>query len=155
MRIIHPEVIVNKRVLVRLDLDMAHDENGAISETTRLDVALPTLQLLKDNAKQVIFCGHMGSPKGKLQANLSLRTLVPLLEERLGNTVAFEDLYLAREDSTKELTDRFILLENLRFFAGEEENDSAFSHKLARTADIFINEAFGVAHRTAASTVGV
>lgn len=155
MIIISPEVIVNKRVLVRLDLDLPCDDNGTPTETTRIDVAMPTLQLLKDNAKQVIFCGHLGRPKGKLQATLSLKKLLPLLEERVGSSIAFEDLYLAKEVSDHEPTDRFVLLENLRFFAGEEENDPVFSQKLARLADIFINEAFGVAHRTAASTVGV
>lgn len=154
MRIVSAQTIVNKRVLVRLDLDVPLNQDGSVSETTRLDAAAQTMELLGQNARQVIYCGHMGRPHGKPETSLSLRTLLPLLEERQGQQIAFEDLYLAQEHP-KELTAKFVLLENLRFFAGEEENDFLFAKKLANIADIFINEAFGVAHRTAASTVGI
>lgn len=154
MRIVSAQTIVNKRVLVRLDLDVPIGADGIVAETTRVVAAAQTMELLAQNARQVIYCGHMGRPHGKPEPALSLRTLLPLLAEQQGHAVTFEDLYLAQEHP-KELTAKFILLENLRFFTGEEENDPTFAKRLANVADIFINEAFGVAHRSAASTVGV
>lgn len=153
MRVVNSQVVVNKRVLVRLDLDVPL-ENGRVTDTTRIDAAKQTVDILKENARQVIYCGHMGRPKGRLDPKLSLQQLLPILEERFGVQMVFDDTYLAQE-KLHELTTKHILFENLRFFAGEEENDPAFAKKLADIADVFVNEAFGVAHRTQASTVGV
>jgi len=151
MRIVNAAVITGKRVLVRLDLDVPINDQWQIEDATRIDAAHPTLLLLKQHAKQVIICGHRGRPNGKIDSGLRLKPLIPDLEELIGQPVAFINT-LPNEvpQSTP-----FSLLENLRFWPGEEQNDPHFATSLARLADIYIDEAFGVSHRTAASTVGI
>lgn len=152
MRIFTPEAIHNKRVLVRLDLDVPISQTWEIEDATRLDAAIPTLQLLIANAQQIIICGHRGRPNGAPDPSLSVKPLIPYLEEQLGESIAFAETW----PETPALPDgRIIMLENLRFFPGEEQRDHGFIQQLAKTADVFINEAFGVAHRDQSSTVGV
>ncbi len=151
MRIENAEVIRDKRVLVRLDLDVPFDSAGKISDLSRITAAIPTINLLKDNAVQVVYCGHRGRPEGKPDENLSLAPLVPMLSEYSQDDISFiSDARAIIPADTK-----FALLENLRFYAGEEANDPAFVIELAKFGDVYVNEAFGVAHRAAASTVGI
>lgn len=151
MRIVSAEAIRDKRVLVRLDLDMPVNDDGQLTDVSRLTAALPTLQLLKDNAKQVVLCGHMGRPKGQVVDMLSLKQFVPEIEEYAQITVHFQETLDEKPPADK----RFVLLENLRFWPGEDDNDAAFVQKLASFGDVYVYEAFGVAHRETASTVGV
>lgn len=147
MRIVTEPAIAGKRVLVRLDLDVPI-ENGLPTETVRLDAAKETLELLVGAAQQIILCGHLGRPDGKPDQAFSVKPLQTYLEELIGHKIAFSDTLVVG-------TDKVTLLENLRFYEGEEKNDPQFIQQLASLADVFVFEAFGVAHRDSASTVGV
>lgn len=151
MKIVTPEVINDKRVIVRLDLDLDIDPQGQILDATRVTAAVPTLDLIKKNAKQLVLVGHRGRPHGTVDQALSLKPVIPLLSDLLGGRVSlqsFPSVPLAPASP-------YMLLENLRFYPQEEGNDPVFAQTLASLGDVFINEAFGTAHRTAASTVGI
>ncbi|TFG94486.1 MAG: phosphoglycerate kinase [Myxococcales bacterium] len=131
---------------------------GAISDDSRVRASLPTLRRLTEAGARVIVASHLGRPKGKASAELSLRPLAPALARRLGAGVSFcEDCIGPRaEAAVRELgPGQVLLLENLRFHAGEEKNDPDFAAALARLADVYVNDAFGTAHRAHASTVGM
>jgi phosphoglycerate kinase len=148
----------NQRVLVRVDYNVPLDETGAITDDKRIRATVPTLDYLVKGGAKVILCSHLGRPKGKRDPKQSLRPVAERLAEILGRPVAFVD------DSIGEKVDQTIgimqpgdvlLLENLRFYAAEEKNDPAFAEKLAKNADLYVNDAFGSAHRAHASTEGV
>lgn len=146
-----------KRVLVRVDFNVPMD-NGQISDDTRIKAALPTINHLTANGAKVILCSHMGRPKGQVKDSLRLTPVGDRLSELLGKKVTkFDDCIgdgvtagvngLANGDVA--------LLENLRFYDEEEANDPEFAKKLASNADLYVNDAFGTAHRAHASTEGV
>ena len=147
-----------KRVLVRCDFNVPQDENLEITDDRRIVSALPTIKyLIKNNAK-VILCSHLGRPKGEFNKKYSLRPVAKRLTELLGQEVKLADDVIG--DSAKSLASQLhegevMLLENVRFHKEEEENNMAFAKELAGLADVYVNDAFGTAHRAHASTEGV
>ncbi len=145
------------RVFVRADLNVPM-RAGAISDDSRVRASLPTLRRLSEAGARVIVASHLGRPKGKASAELSLRPVALALARQLGAGVSFceECIGPRAEAAVRELgPGQILLLENLRFHAGEEKNDPDFSAALARLADVYVNDAFGTAHRAHASTVGM
>ncbi len=150
--------LAGKRVLVRADLNVPLDEGGTITDDTRIRAALPTIQdLIKKNAK-VILCSHLGRPKGQVKDSLRLTPVANRLSELLSQTVVKCDDCVgdavAAQIAGME-NGQVALLENLRFHVGEEKNDPEFTKQLASLADVYVNDAFGTAHRAHASTEGV
>lgn len=149
--------LASKRVLVRCDFNVPL-KDGAVSDDSRIVAALPTIQHLVEQGAKVILCSHLGRPKGEKNAAFSLSPVAEDLAAKLGQPVTFiEDCVGAEvEAEVNKLGDGEIaLLENVRFYAGEEANDSEFAAALAQLADAFVNDAFGTAHRAHASTAGV
>src|SRR5881396_1706322 len=150
-----------KRVLVRVDYNVPLEEKDgqmAITDATRIVETLPTLRLLIERGAKVILAAHLGRPKGKRESSMSLRPVAAKLADLLGRPVAFVD------DCIGEKVERtagilqpgdVLLLENVRYYNEEEANDPAFAEKLAGLADVYVNDAFGAAHRAHASTEGV
>jgi len=149
--------VAGKRVLVREDLNVPI-ENGAVTDRTRIDAAVPTLLMLRERGAKVIVMSHLGRPDGKVVESLRLAPVARALGEALGFEVrtardcvgpeAQQAVDVLREGDV-------LLLENLRFHPGEEANDPAFARQLAALGDIYVNDAFGTAHRAHASTVGI
>ncbi len=150
--------IRGKRVLVRVDFNVPIDpETGAIADDTRIRAVLPTLNYLLDRRARPILCSHLGRPKGK-EPRLSLAPVAKCLSQLLNLPVKMaEDCTgLKVEEATRSLAEgQVLLLENIRFYPGEERNEPAFAQALARLGDIFVNDAFSVCHRSHASTVGI
>jgi phosphoglycerate kinase len=147
-----------QRVLVRVDYNVPLDENGAITDDKRIKATVPTLDFLVKGGAKVILCSHLGRPKGKRDPKQSLRPVAQRLAEILGRPVAFVDDCIGEKvDKTIGIMQPgdVVLLENLRFYAEEEKNNPAFAEKLAKNADLYVNDAFGSAHRAHASTEGV
>jgi phosphoglycerate kinase len=154
MRNIKDELNLNqKKILLRLDLNVPLD-SGKITDTTRIDKILPTINfLLKNNAK-VIILSHVGRPKGKVINKLSLKPICENLKNKLNESVKFITKDLKKINSTDLFNDKdekIIMLENLRFYEEEEKNDNKFAKHLASLADIYVNDAFSCSHRTHAS----
>jgi len=136
--------VTGRRVLVRVDFNVPL-EDGRVADDTRIQAALPTIELLLDRrAAAVVMCSHLGRPKGEPDSRYSLRPVADRAAELLGRTVAFD-----------EPTSQLCLLENTRFHPGETANDPAYARELAGLADLYVNDAFGSAHRAHASTEGV
>lgn len=147
-----------KRVLVRVDFNVPLDESGKITDDTRIRAALPTIQDLMSKEAKIILCSHMGRPNGKVVDSMRLTPAAERLSELLGKPVVKP--YDCIGDAVKTQVDamgngQVILLENLRFHAEEEANDPEFAKALASLADVYVNDAFGTAHRAHASTEGV
>ena len=150
--------VKGKKVLVRCDFNVPFDENGNISDNRRIVAALPTIQYLLENNCKVILCSHLGRPKGEVKKEFSLAPVAKELSRLLG-----KDVKLAQDivgESAKKLTSEMqegdvVLLENVRFDPREEKNDEEFSKELASLAEIYVNDAFGTAHRAHSSTTGV
>ena len=148
-----------KRVLVRVDFNVPLDiDTGTISDDTRIREVLPTIKYLTDKEAKVILCSHLGRPGGKVVDGLRLAPVARRLSEILASPVEMAVDCIGPQ--VEEAVDRLkgggiLLLENLRFHSEEETNDSGFAEELARLADVFVNDAFGTAHRAHASTVGV
>lgn len=151
--------VSGKRVLVRVDLNVPLDEEtGAISDDTRVRAVLPTIRYLIDMKARVILCSHLGRPEGKVVDELRLAPVARRLSEILGSPVemAMDCIGPQVEEAVGRLKEgEVLLLENLRFHPEEEKNDPGFAQALARLADIYVNDAFGTAHRIHASTAGV
>lgn len=151
--------VAGKRVLVRVDFNVPLDEaTGSISDDTRIREVLPTLNYLIDHGARVILCSHLGRPKGKVVPSLRLTLVAQRLSRLLGKPVrsTLDCIGPKAETAARELPNGGVLmLENLRFHPEEEKNDPAFAKALAQLADIYVNDAFGTAHRAHASTVGV
>ncbi|HEX3466154.1 MAG TPA: phosphoglycerate kinase [Candidatus Elarobacter sp.] len=146
-----------KRVLLREDLNVPM-KDGAIADTTRIDAALPTLRWLREHGAKTVILSHLGRPDGKPNPKYSLRPVAAKLAELLGTEVRFVEDCVgdAAVAASHAIPDRgFALFENVRFHAEEEANDPAFARELARSGDIYVNDAFGTAHRAHASTAGV
>ncbi len=150
-----------KRVLVRVDFNVPmEDKDGqmVVTDVTRIKETIPTLQKLIGQSSKVILCSHLGRPKGKREASMSLRPVAVKVSEMIGRNVAFvDDCIGPKVESTVGLLQPgdVLLLENVRFCPEEEKNDPAFSEKLAKVADVYVNDAFGSAHRAHSSTEGV
>jgi len=150
-----------KRVLTRVDYNVPIAElDGAmvINDDTRIRATLPTLKLMIERGAKVILTAHLGRPKGERVPSMSLRPVADKLAELIGQPVAFCDQCVgqAAEEAIGRLEDgELLLLENVRYHAEEEANDAAFAEQLAGDADVFVNDAFGAAHRAHASTTGV
>ena len=143
-----------KRVLVRVDLNVPMHE-GAVSDDTRLRAILPTIEALREKGARVILLAHFDRPKGKVVASMSLKPMAGPLSQVINAPVAFADDCVgeAAERTVANLHDGgVLLLENLRFHAGEEANDPAFADQLARLGDVYVDDAFSAAHRAHAST---
>ncbi len=148
----------NQTVLVRADFNVPQDANLRISDDTRIRATQPTIKyVLQNGAKKLVLMSHLGRPEGKVVEKYSLKPVAVRLQELLGEPVRFLDDCVG-EKIKKEIElakERVILLENLRFHPEEEANDANFAKGLAGLADIFVNDAFGTAHRAHASTEGV
>lgn len=150
--------VSGKKVLVRCDFNVPQDENGNITDTRRIRGAVPTIKYLLGHGAKVILCSHLGRPKGEVNPKFSLAPVQKELSKELGT-----DVKLAADiigESAKSLTSNMkegevVLLENVRFDKREEENDREFSKELASLAEIYVNDAFGTAHRAHSSTAGV
>lgn len=149
-----------KRVLVRCDFNVPLDENRNITDETRIDGALPTIKYLVSHGAKVILCSHMGKPKGEPKPELSLAPVAKSLSEKLGKEIVFAaDDNVVGENAKKAVAEMkdgdIVLLENTRYRAEETKNVDEFSKELASLAEIFVNDAFGTAHRAHCSNVGV
>lgn len=153
--------IAGKRVLVRCDFNVPQDGEGNITDDRRIRSALPTIKYLIDNKGKVILMSHLGRPKGEgYEEKYSLKPVANRLSELLGVKVYFaQDGEVVGENAKKlsgELKDgEVLLLENVRFVKGETKNDKEFAKKLASLGDVFVNDAFGTAHRAHSSTAGI
>ncbi|HTD36184.1 MAG TPA: phosphoglycerate kinase [Candidatus Limnocylindrales bacterium] len=146
-----------KRVLLREDLNVPM-KDGTIADTTRIDAALPTLRWLREHGAKTVILSHLGRPDGKPNPKYSLRPVAVKLSELLGTEVRFVEDCVgeAAVAASHAIPDGgFALFENVRFHAEEEANDPAFARELARSGDLYVNDAFGTAHRAHASTAGV
>ncbi|WP_194191180.1 phosphoglycerate kinase [Clostridium chrysemydis] len=151
--------VKGKKVLVRCDFNVPL-KDGVITDENRLNGALPTIKYLVDNGAKVILCSHMGKPKGEAKKEFSLAPVAKRLSEMLGKEVVFAaDDNVVGENAKKAVADMkdgdVVLLENTRFRKEETKNGEEFSKELASLADVFVNDAFGTAHRAHCSTVGV
>lgn len=145
----------DKRVLVRVDFNVPLDDSFAITDTNRIDATLPTITKILSGGGSVILMSHLGRPKGGPEKKYSLVHLVPYLSAQLGLDVKFADDCIgatAIEMSGSLKPGQVLLLENLRFYKEEEKGDEAFAGKLAGLGDVYMNDAFGTAHRAHAST---
>lgn len=153
-----PADISGKRILVRADFNVPLDGSGNITDDTRIKAALPTIKDLTGKGGKVILCSHMGRPKGAVKEEMRLTPVAKRLSELLGQEVTKCDDCVG--DSVAAIVNamsngQVVLLENLRFHNEEEANDPEFAKQLAANADLYVNEAFGTAHRAHASTEGV
>src|SRR6266536_669839 len=146
-----------RRVLVRDDFNVPLDDSGRVADDLRVRAALPTLRHLLERGAKVICCSHLGRPKGRRVDRYSLEPVAAVLGERLGREVAFvDDVAGEAAGAAAGLgPGRVLLLQNLRFEPGEEANDPAFAGRLAALAELYVDDAFGAAHRAHASVVGV
>ena len=150
--------VSGKKVLVRCDFNVPQDEQGNITDTRRIAGALPTIKYLIEKNAKVILCSHLGRPKGEVNTKYSLAPVQKELSKELGTDVKLANDIIG--ESAKSLTQNMqngevVLLENVRFDKREEENDKEFSKELASLAEIYVNDAFGTAHRAHSSTAGV
>ena len=146
-----------KRVLLREDLNVPM-KDGAVGDETRLLATLTTLRWLGERGAKTVILSHLGRPDGKVNPKYTLRPVAARLSERLGTPVAFVDdcVGAAAVAASHAVPDGgFVLFENVRFHAEEEADDAAFARELAASGDLYVNDAFGTAHRAHASTVGV
>ncbi|KAJ3708298.1 hypothetical protein LUZ61_012003 [Rhynchospora tenuis] len=146
-----------KRVFVRADLNVPLDENQHITDDTRIRASVPTIKYLMDHGAKVVLASHLGRPKG-VTPKYSLKPLVPRLSELLGVEVVMANDCIGEEVEAQAAAlpeGGVLLLENVRFHKEEEKNDPEFAKKLAALADLYVNDAFGTAHRAHASTEGV
>jgi phosphoglycerate kinase len=147
-----------KRVLMRADFNVPLDKDGNLTDDTRIRETLPTIEFLREQGAIVVLMSHLGRPDGQKIPAMSLRPVAQRLAELLYQPVAFVDDCLGEKAlNTVGIAQPgdVILLENVRFYAGEEANDAAFAKQLAALGDLYVNDAFGAAHRAHASTVGV
>ncbi len=152
------EDLSGKRVLVRVDFNVPLSDQGVITDDTRIRAALPTINDLIEKSARVILVAHFGRPKGEVNETMRLTSVAQRLSELLGKTVVKTDSCIGAEAKSKVFgmaNGEVVLLENVRFISGEEKNDTEFAKELASLAEVYVNDAFGAAHRAHASTEGV
>jgi phosphoglycerate kinase len=157
LRTVDRAEVAGRRVLVRNDFNVPL-EDGTVTDDLRVRAAVPTLRWLLDHGARVICCSHLGRPKGKPDPRYSLEPVRPVLAERLGVEVAFVDDVAGDQalQAAEALGDgQVLLLQNLRYEPGEEKNDPELADRLAALAEVYVDDAFGAAHRAHASVVGV
>jgi phosphoglycerate kinase len=150
--------IAGRRVFIRVDFNVPFNASGAVSDDTRIRESLPTIKLAVEKGARVVLASHLGRPKGKPDKKYSLEPVAARLAELLNADVALTDEPVG-DGARKVVNDlragAVALLENLRFSPGEEANDEGFARALASYTDVYVNDAFGTAHRAHASTVGI
>jgi len=158
---VHDLDVRGKRVFVRVDYNVPMEEKDGrmvINDATRIKETLPTLELLIGKGARIILAAHLGRPKGKREPSMSLRPVAAQLADMIHRPVAFvDDCIGEKAEKTAEALKAgdVLLLENVRYYNEEEANDAAFAEKMAKLADVYVNDAFGAAHRAHASTQGV
>ena len=158
MKTIRDLDIAGKRVLIRVDFNVPMDEDGNITDDLRIRTVMPTIQYALEQKARVILCSHMGRPKGERIEKFSLAPVARYLSAILGQTVQLAPDCIGSETEAMVAAMKegdVVLLENLRYHAGEQANDPEFSRQLAALADVYINNAFAVSHRAHASVVGI
>ena len=149
--------VKGKKCLVRVDFNVPISD-GKITDENRINGALPTIKYLMENGAKVILCSHLGRPKGEFNMKYSLRPVANRLNELLDGKVTFAADVIGDDAKSKVAAlkeGECVLLENLRFHKEETQNDKAFCQALSRFCDIYVNDAFGTAHRAHASTAGI
>ena len=147
-----------KKVFVRCDFNVPMDENQNITDNTRIKAALPTIKYLLEQNCKIILASHLGRPKGEVKPEYSLKPVAKELSKLLGKEVIMANDVIGEDATTKAENlkeGEILLLENVRFHREETDNDPEFAKKLASMAEIFVNDAFGTAHRAHASTTGI
>ena len=150
--------LAGRRILMRCDFNVPLDSCCNITDDTRISGAIPSIRYLSDNESKLILCSHLGRPGGEERPEFSLKAVAARLGELLAMEVGFVESCIGEEAENRRaaLNDgEILLLENVRFHKGETANDSLFASRLANGADVFVNDAFGSAHRAHASTAGV
>ena len=150
--------VCGKRVIVRCDFNVPMDADKNITDDTRIRAALPTVKYLVENKAKVVLCSHLGRPKGQFNAKYSLAPVAARLSELLGQPVVMAADVIGEDAKAKAANlgeGEVLLLENVRYHAEEEKNNPEFAKELASFGDIFVNDAFGTAHRAHASTAGL
>ena len=147
-----------KTVLIRVDFNVPLDDKQNVRDDFRIRAALPTINKVINSGGRAVLCSHLGRPKGKRVAEMSLRPVAEKLGKLTGGQVKFTDdcIGSVADVAKQDLKNgEILLLENLRFHAEEEQNDPEFAKALAKNCDVYVNDAFGSAHRAHASTEGV
>ena len=175
IKYLKPKVISGKTVLLRVDVNEGVDLDGQLLDDFRIKAVLPTMELLLGDKNRLIVCGHLGRPKGEWEESHSLRPVAKRLAELLnlkfvetdktlpdypsvGHLIFYTGSILqdsAKKNLAKQSPKDIVVLENLRFYPGEEQNDAVLAKKLAALADVYVNDAFSVCHRAQASVVAV
>ncbi|MFF3022207.1 phosphoglycerate kinase [Gottfriedia sp. NPDC057948] len=154
---LHDIDVKGKRVFCRVDFNVPM-ANGEVTDDTRIRAALPTIQYLIENGAKVILASHLGRPKGQVNEDMRLNAVATRLSEKLGKNVIKADEAFGpkvQEEISKMNEGDVLLLENVRFYPGEEKNDEALAKEFASLADVYVNDAFGAAHRAHATTAGI
>ncbi|MCK5267406.1 MAG: phosphoglycerate kinase, partial [Spirochaetes bacterium] len=147
-----------KKVIMRVDFNVPLDENQNITDDTRIEAALPSIKYILEKGASLILMSHLGRPKGEVKSKLSLAPISKRLSEKLGIEVTMAPDCIGDEVESlvsKLSPGQVLLLENLRFHSEETKNDPDFSDQLAKLAEVYVNDAFGTAHRAHASTAGI
>lgn len=158
MRSIKDVELKNKRVLMRVDFNVPMDKNGSIIDDARIKAAVPTIDYIIKNGASLILMSHLGRPKGKKDEKYSLKEIAVYLGQLINKKVVMAEDCIGEEvkrQANELLAGEILMLENVRFYPGEEKNDAEFSRELAVLGDIYVNDAFGTAHRAHSSTAGV
>ncbi|MDP3970244.1 MAG: phosphoglycerate kinase [bacterium] len=158
MKTLKDLTVDNKTVLVRVDFNVPIDETGQVMDASRIEAVKPTIDYLRERNAKVVLLAHFGRPKGKVVDELRFKPIIPVVSEVLGCDVAYVQDCIGKEveAAVAELpVGGVLLLENVRFYVAEKDNDPEFAKQLASLGDLYVNDAFGAAHRAHASTAGV